>query len=102
MCPTSSHTPLYCDILTADMLNHHQPPIVPAGDTIRTIRPATKTHDRNVKLKGRHVVEKFFKDVREHKSLADHKTRSWLGNLPFYIPEDAIPLLVDGTTMGMT
>lgn len=46
------------------------------------------------------MVKKFFKDIREHKSLADHKTRSWLGNLPFYIPEDAIPLFVDGDDHG--
>lgn len=54
------------------------------------------THDRNTKLKERRLVEKFFKDIREHKSLADHKTRSWLGNLTFYVCEDAIPLFVDG------
>jgi hypothetical protein len=53
------------------------------------------THDRNAKLKGLPMVEKFFKDVREHKSLADHKTCSWLGDLPFYMCEDAIPLFVD-------
>ena len=58
------------------------------------------THDRNAKLKGRHMVEKFFKDVREHKSLSDHKTRSWLGDLPFYMREDAIPLFVDGDDSG--
>ncbi|KAI4161634.1 MAG: hypothetical protein LQ342_004775 [Letrouitia transgressa] len=79
------------------MLNHPQPPTVPAGDEndFGDFDIAI-THDRNAKLKGRHAVEKFFKDVREHRSLADHKTRSWLGNLPFYIREDAIPLFVDG------
>lgn len=54
------------------------------------------THDRNTKLKERHMVQKFFKEVREHESLADQKTRSWLGHLPFAMREDAIPLFVDG------
>ena len=49
---------------------------------------------------GRHVVDEFFKDVCKHKSLADHETRSWLGNLPFYLREDAIPLFVDGDDHG--
>ena len=42
------------------------------------------------------MVQKFFKDIRELTSLADHETRSWLGSLPFYMREDAIPLFVDG------
>ena len=42
------------------------------------------------------MVEKFFTEIRELKSLADQKTRSWLGNLPFSMREDAIPLFVDG------
>ena len=54
------------------------------------------THDRNTKLKERPLVEKFFKEIREHTSLADQKTRSWLGHLPFFMREDAIPLFVDG------
>lgn len=45
-------------------------------------------------------MENFFKDIREHESLADNKTRSWLGNLPSYIREDAIPLFVDGDDLG--
>lgn len=43
---------------------------------------------------------KFFKDIREHESLAEHKTRSWLRDLPFYLREDAIPLFVDGDESG--
>ena len=46
------------------------------------------------------MVEQFFKDVREHKSLADLKTRSWLGGHPFYMREAAIPLFVDGDDSG--
>jgi hypothetical protein len=54
------------------------------------------SHGRNTQLRGRPKVEKFFNDVGEHRSLADQKTRSWLGDLPFYMRQDAIPLFVDG------
>ena len=46
------------------------------------------------------MVKKFLQDVRKHKSLADHETRSWLGNLPFHMRKDAIPLFVDGDDSG--
>ena len=40
------------------------------------------THDRNTKLKERHLLGKLFKAILEIKSLADNKTRKWLGISP--------------------
>ncbi len=52
-------------------------------------------HDCNTELEKRPKVKQFFKDAREHESLADPKTRSWLGSLPHDMREEAIPLFVD-------
>ena len=109
MCPTLSHT---SSVLRYSDCWHAQPPSA-SNDTCGEHYPDNLssdeggssdlddfniaiTHDRNTKLKERHVVEKFFKNIRELESLADHKTRSWLGHLPFCMREDAIPLFVDG------
>ena len=46
------------------------------------------------------MIKEFFKDVRKHKSLADYKTRSWLGSLPFNIRKDAISLFVNEDDYG--
>jgi hypothetical protein len=54
------------------------------------------THDRNTKLKKRQLVKKFFEDICELRSLPDQKTIDWLGNVPFCMREEAIPLFVDG------
>jgi hypothetical protein len=54
------------------------------------------THVRSAQLGGKPMLERFFNDVSEHTSLADQRTRSWLGDLPFSMHKDAIPLFADG------
>ncbi|KAF2489637.1 hypothetical protein BU16DRAFT_544024 [Lophium mytilinum] len=54
------------------------------------------THERNSELSDRPMVKEFFNKLPNLSTLADPETRSWLGDFPSDIWEDAIPLFTDG------